>query len=191
MHLTLQNHKTLYSLSNKIRTAQLNVLDAIVVKEKEFPFIDHYALFGGFDEAGYPIIAANYKTAEYTKGGVRILPQKDLLSFLKTMRLSRIRRFKGDKYKWEQAFRRAQEVFEKKPYNLIHNNCEHYINYVHHGNAYSQQTQIASTSIAAAGLATAVSSSNPFLQILGALALGAGVISLGTELSKQASFNTK
>lgn len=188
MYLSLQNKKQLRTLSQQIKSQNLQPLDAIVVKEIAFPFIDHYALFGGFDEHGFPVIVANYKTEDFPKGGVRILPHQDTIRFLKSMTFKRARRFKGDDYEFQNALKRAKKVFEVKPYSLIFNNCEHYINYVHYGNAYSQQTQIASGAVATAGVVTLLVSSNPWVALLGTVAFGLGAAVLGTELSKQNSF---
>lgn len=182
MYLTLK-HQKLCQLSNVIETIALRQADAVVIKNINSPILDHYAIFLGWDSnTNYPIFIANYPN-----GGVRVVPHEETVHFLSFMRLSRPRRFEGNDYQRKQAIERAFECVGQKTYNFPFNNCEHFVNYVQKGIAYSQQTRIVSSSVAAAG-ALALLSKNPVAQVAGGVALGVGLFSLFVEVFGDESF---
>jgi hypothetical protein len=184
MILTLQTRQHLVELGNAISSIGLMPLDAVVIKDRYSPILDHYTLFLGYD-GQLPVFIANYPN-----GGVRVVPHEEVYRFSKTMYLSRPRRFVGTDAARKQALHRALNCINQKEYHFVFNNCEHFVNYVQTGKAYSQQTAIAGASTAAIGVAF-LATKNPVAQAIGALAVGAGVTSLLMELFGGQSFKNK
>ena len=182
MYLTLQKQQLLYQLSNRILSIGLRQADGVVVKDRNSPLLDHYAVFLGWDDNGFPVFIANYPN-----GGVRVVPHEETIKFLNSMYLARPRCFQGNDYEREQAVNRAISCIGKKGYDLAFTNCEHFINYVQKSSAYSQQTAIASAGTALGGAAL-LATKNPVTQAVGALAISAGVVSLLVELFGGQSF---
>ncbi|MPM13610.1 hypothetical protein SDC9_59968 [bioreactor metagenome] len=130
--------------------------DAIMLKKKFFKMFDHFAVYLGRNAyTNRPVFAANYTN------GVSIISDEEANYFLQTLSPERIDRFYGNDRQRQLAINRAYEYKDKKNYNLIFNNCEHYKNFVQFGHKYSRQVDnagnallIAGGAIAAAGLAT-------------------------------------
>ncbi|WBM74516.1 lecithin retinol acyltransferase family protein [Saprospira grandis] len=176
------NSLQLAQMSQIIQHHGISPLDVLIFKDLHYPLIRHYALFAGFNSSGYPLIVANYSKS------VGILPPEELQNFSARLELDRVRKFEGSQEDKEHAFERVNKAFNKKPYDLMFNNCEHFANYVQYGNAYSQQTQVAAGGAAAVGLATTLSAKEPLAKALGVALLLAAAGSFALELSKQNTF---
>jgi hypothetical protein len=143
-------------VTNFINANNLQQADVIVLKKKLFGMVDHYAVFLGYDQQGMPFFMANY-----TKGTTRIT-YDELQSFLQLMDPTKIQRFNGNNYQRQEAVNRALSRMGERNYNYLENNCEHFANFVQHGQPYSAQ---------AAAFKESVSTTVPIL--FGALLLGA------------------
>lgn len=133
--------------------------DAIIVKRERLALFDHYVIFLGYDNTTYePVFIANFEN------GVDILTTYKLLGYLKKYKPVSIRRFKGTEYERSYAIKRAFDDLRTKnrrTYNLIKNNCEHFAGWVQKGIRESEQvkeygdtTAITGAGIAITGLLT-------------------------------------
>jgi hypothetical protein len=155
-----------------IQSNNLRIIDAIVLKKRFIGMVDHFVLFGGYDEHSEPIFVANYDK------GVKIVPHSDMIEYLEVLAPERFMRFKGNDFERGQAIERAKSRIGEKAYDYFANNCEHFVTWVHTGKHTSKQVANAGVSLMAIGtVATAggIAKKNDALTILGigALLLGA------------------
>lgn len=122
------------TINQFIRTNRIRPADAIVLQKKFFGMVDHYAIFTGYYN-GEPRFIANY-----TKG-VQIIERKEMGSFLQVLVPVKIERFKGSETQRTTAVRRANSQIGKRAYSYIHNNCEHFKNWVQTGKPRSEQVE--------------------------------------------------
>lgn len=125
----------------------LRVADALEVACPDIGFPKHYAVYLGYDN-GVPRFIAN------TTGGVQLLDNSQLSEFVKEFEVTHIERFAGDSHQRKNAARRALSRIGEKAYSLVFNNCEHFKNWVLHGEDKSRQviTFGATAATASAGL---------------------------------------
>lgn len=152
----------------------LRIIDAIVLKKRIIGMVDHYVLFGGFDDNNQPVFVANYKT------GVQIVPNLDLINYLEILEPSKIIYFKGDETKRKEAINRAKSRIGEKAYNYLSNNCEHFVTWVHTGKHNSKQVADAGVGLMAAGAVTAIGGVTKKSDT--AVVLGFGALLLGALL---------
>lgn len=129
---------------------QLQPADAIVLKKKFMGMVDHYAIYLGTDDFGTPEFVANF-----TKG-VKIIPEIEINKQLESYIPNRIERFEGNRNERNEAVSRALSRIGEKAYNYIANNCEHFKNWVHHGELTSKQVDNAGNVAAIGGTAMVV-----------------------------------
>lgn len=134
----------------------LKQADAIILKKKILGMVDHYALFLGYRN-NTPVFVANYRD------GVKEVSTKELASILQTYQPEQIDRFPGSESERPLAVNRALSRIGERAYNYIANNCEHFKNWVHHGENRSEQVKAAgnvSIGLAAAAGVVAIGSKN-------------------------------
>ncbi len=119
--------------------------DAIVVKKEKFGILDHYVIYLGRDNFGEHKFIANY-----TKG-IKFIEHWELIAFLQSYIPIRINKFVGDDFQRNAAVRRALQRLNEKDYNLILNNCEHFVNWVQKGIPKSEQVEDVCKTLAIAG----------------------------------------
>lgn len=134
----------LFISSHNIRPA-----DAIVMKKKLFGMVDHFVIYMGIHEMKHVFVA------NYTKG-VKVIPDHELQEFLQILEPTKIDRFPGPDSHRNAAVYRANSRIGERAYNYVTNNCEHFKNWVHHGEHKSTQVDNA----------------------MGGLALGLGAVAL-------------
>ena len=122
---------TEFILQNNLQPA-----DVLVVNKSVFGMLDHYLVYMGWDEDGYPWFMANMKK------GVQCLFIEDIEKLAAQFEINRVRKFEGNSRERANALERARSL-ERKKYHLLNFNCEHFANYVQHGESRSQQSQIA------------------------------------------------
>ena len=122
------------TINQFIRTNSIRPADAIVMQKKFFGMVDHYAIYIGYYN-GEPQFVANY-----TKG-VQVIDREKMSNFLQVLVPVKIDRFKGSEYQRKIAVKRALSQRGKKAYSYIHNNCEHFKNWVQTGKPRSEQIE--------------------------------------------------
>ena len=137
------------SINEFIRVNSLKQTDALVLRKRFFGMVDHYVLFMGY-RANKPIFVANYKD------GVKEVSASEINKYLQVLEPSTIERFDGNDSERMIAFRRALSRIGEKAYNYFGNNCEHFKNWVHHGENFSTQVNIAGKTAMVAGVGLGV-----------------------------------
>lgn len=158
--------------TNKIRPA-----DAIVAKKVQVGLLKHYIIYLGFIEGDHRFMA------NYMKG-VQLISSIDLPKLLGTYGPVALNRFTGNELERTQALQRAWSRRGEQEYDLILNNCEHYMNFVHKGTAKSDQVNDFGTGLLVAGGTLAVggaASKNDNTVIGGLVLAGLGLITLLME----------
>jgi hypothetical protein len=158
------------SITQFIAINQLQVTDAILLRKKFFGMVDHYVLFMGWRDQR-PVFVANYKH------GVQEVSQAELSKYLEKLVPEQIEYFPGDERARMQAWKRAWSRVGERAYDYISNNCEHFKNWVHHGEHRSEQVKVAGTVAQITGgalLVGALASRNPWLGLAGILAIAVG-----------------
>lgn len=134
----------------------LKQADAIILRKKLLGMVDHYAIFLGYRDSA-PVFVANYRD------GVKEVSVKELSSILHTYQPEKIDRFPGTEVERSIAVNRALSRIGERAYSYITNNCEHFKNWVHHGENRSEQVKNAgnvSIGLAAAAGVLAISTKN-------------------------------
>ena len=152
----------------------LRIIDAIVLKKRFIGMVDHYVLFGGFDDLNQPVFVANYKT------GVQIVPNHDMINYLEILEPSKIIRFKGNEEKRIEAINRAKSRIGEKAYDYLANNCEHFVTWVHTGKHSSKQVADAGVGLMFVGGASTFAGATSKNKAV--VALGLGTLLLGALL---------
>jgi hypothetical protein len=151
--------------------------DAIIVKEHDKGFVrsllDHYLIY-----LGGTVFIANYRD------GVKVLDCPTIFQFLPSMRVDRIRPFIGTDYDRRALVKRALYHPNRTNYHLIMNNCEHFVNEMQYGIAYSDQALIGSTVATVAGLVI-INSQNKLGKIFGSILLLTGGAVATSELLRR------
>ena len=124
------------TLTKFVQINGLKPADAIILKKKILGMVDHYAIFLGFRN-NIPVFVANYRE------GVKEVATSEMSSLLKTFEPNSIIPFPGKENERPFAVRRALSRIGEKAYNYISNNCEHFKNWVHYGENYSEQVDTA------------------------------------------------
>lgn len=116
--------------------SKYNILpgDAIISPKSNLNIVEHYVVYLGENQWGNDIYAEN--KIGY---GVRIISHHQFVS--ENTSFSRIRRFNGNTYQRNLAVERAMSLVGRK-YDLTNFNCEHFSNYVQHGDAFSNQVKL-------------------------------------------------
>ena len=180
--------QTLARVNTAIQQYNIEPMDVVVIRRTKGAIVDHYAIFLGYDlNNGEPVFIANYPSPSSSKT-VQLISWEDMLYYGSQMDLSRVRSFEGTEEERQVALGRAWNMIGQKKYSLIFNNCEHLANYVQYGNAYSQQTRIASGSVLAASTVVACTAKNPKVRTVGILGMLLSSAVLLTELSGTQSF---
>ncbi len=151
---------------------KLKVVDAIVLKKRFIGMVDHFVLFGGYDNNLQPIFIANYKS------GVQIVPPVDMVKYLNMLEPEKIIYFTGNEQERNEAIDRAKSRIGERAYDYFANNCEHFVTWVHTGKHNSKQVADAGVAIMAAGAMTAIGgvakkSETAFVIGIGSILLGA------------------
>lgn len=150
----------------------LKQADAIILRKKLLGMVDHFAIFLGYRNNN-PVFVANYRD------GVKEVTYKELSSILQTYQPEQIDRFPGPESQRHFAVQRALSRIGERAYNYIANNCEHFKNWVHHGENRSQQVKNAgdvSLGIAAVAGLAALSTKNEKAALVGMGFLLAGLL---------------
>lgn len=161
------------SLLYFIQINGLQQADAIVLRKKILGMVDHYAVFLGFRN-GAPVFVANYQN------GVKEVTEGEMQNFLQTLEPTQIDRYPGPEHLRLEAVQRALSRVGERAYSYIANNCEHFKNWVHHGENRSKQVNnVGNAVIAGAAVAgvTAIAARNPKVALFAVLLLllGAGL----------------
>lgn len=167
-----------FIIYNNVKSA-----DAIILrKRKILGMVDHYAIFLGYDtSSGDPLFVANYHD------GVKIIPKFEINQLLAMLEPTDIDRFSGNEQQRTGAINRAMSRVGERAYNYFSNNCEHFKNWVHYGNNYSEQVQVAADSCLALAVGTgigAIAAKNPKVG-----AIATGLLLLGILLKENADQN--
>ncbi len=160
-----------------IRINQIRPADAVVLRKKFLGMVDHYAVFVGY-RGSQAIFVANYRD------GVREVNPSEINRILDFLQPIKIDRFPGNEVERKFAIRRALSRIGERAYNYVANNCEHFKNWVHFGENYSKQVEVAgnvSLALGAGVLIGAVATENPK-----AGALGVGLLLTGLVLKNNA-----
>lgn len=141
-------------LNQFIKENSLKAVDAIVLRKKFLGMVDHYVIYMGIQNNNHVFIA-NYRN------GVKVVSNKEVNYYLQSLEPSRIERFEGTRQERVVAFKRATSRIGERAYNYFSNNCEHFKNWVHYGENFSEQVDIAGdisigtgAALALTGLAT-------------------------------------
>lgn len=118
--------------------------DAVELVNPNSPFPRHYAIFLGIRN-GQPEFIANIVD------GVQIICGPKLMEFTAKFQVSNIERFVGSVKQRKAALKKAVKRVGEKPYHFIFNNCEHFKNWVLHGQSVSKQVIGASFGMLAVG----------------------------------------
>ncbi len=150
----------------------LRIIDAIVLKKRFIGMVDHYVLFGGYDQHQRPVFVANYKN------GVQVVPHDDMVKYLNMLEPEKIIYFQGNEHQRAVAIARAKSRIGERAYDYLANNCEHFVTWVHTGKHQSKQVANAGIGLMTAGaIATAggIGKKNDVVTAvgIGALLLGA------------------
>ncbi|MCB0476748.1 MAG: lecithin retinol acyltransferase family protein [Crocinitomicaceae bacterium] len=150
----------------------LKQADAIILRKKLLGMVDHYAIFLGYRNSN-PVFVANYRD------GVKEVSYKELSTILQTYQPEQIDRFPGPEAHRQLAVQRALSRIGERAYNYIANNCEHFKNWVHHGENRSQQVKNAgdvSLGIAAVAGVAAIGAKSEKAALVGMGFLLAGLL---------------
>lgn len=148
----------------------LQVTDAILLRKKFFGMVDHYVIFMGW-RSHTPVFVANYKN------GVKEVNQEEMGRYMEKLVPTQIEYFPGNDREREAARRRAWSRVGEKAYDYLSNNCEHFKNWVHHGEHRSEQVRVAGNVAQIAGggmLVWVLASRNPWLGLAGVLSIAVG-----------------
>lgn len=136
------------TLNQFVKANDLKQADAIILRKKLLGMVDHYAIFLGYRNST-PVFVANYST------GVKEVTMEEMSSVLQTYQPTQIDRFPGAEDERRIAVQRAWSRIGERAYSYVKNNCEHFKNWVHHGENRSEQVRVAGNiSLGAAGIAT-------------------------------------
>jgi hypothetical protein len=124
------------SINELIKVNNLRETDALVLQKRFIGMVDHFVIYMGY-RAEKPVFIANYKN------GVKELSNDEISRYLQVLKTVRIEKFVGSNQERIDAFRRALSRVGERAYNYFSNNCEHFKNWVHFGNNYSSQVNIA------------------------------------------------
>jgi hypothetical protein len=124
------------TLTSFIQNNRLMQADAIVLRKKLLGMVDHYAIYLGF-RGNRPVFVANYRD------GIKEVSSNEMKSILETLEPISIERFPGNEVERLYAVKRASSRIGENAYNYISNNCEHFKNWVHYGENYSDQVNTA------------------------------------------------
>lgn len=124
---------TLFEL---IRVNQIRPADAIILRKKFLGMVDHYAVFIGY-RGSQAVFVANYRD------GVKEVNPSEMNQILEFLQPTKVDRFPGDEFQRQNAIRRALSRVGERAYSYIANNCEHFKNWVHYGENYSKQVEVA------------------------------------------------
>jgi Lecithin retinol acyltransferase len=155
----------------------LKPADAIVAQKLQFGLLKHYIIYLGYIEGEHRFMA------NYTRG-IELISHFELSRLLGIYGPTGINRFRGNEFQREQALYRAWSRRGEQEYNLIINNCEHYMNFVHHGKAKSEQVNDFGTGLALTGAAIAAGAAinkNENAAIGGLVLAGLGLLTLFME----------
>jgi len=128
-----------------ISSNNLKPADAIELVCPQAGFPKHYAVFLGY-RGGSPEFVANITD------GVQILSNQRLAEFVERYQVTNIERFPGNHQQRLSAIKRAFARLGEKAYNLVFNNCEHFKNWVLHGEGSSKQVLNYGAEVAIAGV---------------------------------------
>lgn len=133
-----------------IRHNNIKYADAIILrKRKLLGMVDHFAIFVGFQN-GEPLFVANYRD------GVKTIPKYEVIQLLKVLEPTDVDRFPGEEWQRTSAVNRAMSRVGERAYNYFSNNCEHFKNWVHYGDNYSEQVENAADSCLVLGVGAGV-----------------------------------
>ncbi len=127
-----------------ISSNNLQPADAIELVCPQAGFPKHYAVYLGYRN-GLPEFVANITD------GVRILSDQKLAEFVQRYQVTNIERFPGNHQQRLSAIKRAFVRLGEKAYSLVFNNCEHFKNWVLHGEGSSKQVLSFGTGAAITG----------------------------------------
>lgn len=165
------------TVNDFINRNNIKPADAIVAKKLHVGLLKHYIIYLGFIEGDHRFMA------NYMKG-VQLISSSDLPGLLGTYGPVALNRFTGNELERNQALQRAWSRRGEQEYDLILNNCEHYMNFVHKGKAKSDQVNDFGTGLLVAGSTLAVggaASKNDNTVIGGLVLAGLGLITLFME----------
>ena len=157
-----------------VQINQLQQADAIILRKKVLGMVDHYAVFLGFRDRK-PVFVANYRDGVQVK-------ESEMINLVAKYEPREIERFSGTESERQAAVNRGLSRLGERAYNYVANNCEHFKNWVHHGEHRSEQVKGASKAVAtvgAIGVVGALATKNPKLG-----AWAAGLLLLGAVLNK-------
>lgn len=161
-------------IAELISRHNLVIIDAIVLKKRFIGMVDHYVLFGGYDEYNQPVFVANYKT------GVQVVSNQDMVKYLSILEPERVIYFKGNEHQREQAIQRAKSRIGERAYDYLANNCEHFVTWVHTGKHNSKQVAGVGVGLMAVGAITAIGGASKKSDT--AVVVGFGALLLGALL---------
>jgi hypothetical protein len=161
-------------ITELISRNNLTIIDAIVLRKKFIGMVDHYVLFGGYNNENEPVFLANYRT------GVQFVPHSDMIKYLNILEPERIVRFKGNTIERSQAIERANSRIGERAYDYFANNCEHFVTWVHTGKHNSKQVADAGFGLMAAGAVAALGGASQKSDTV--VFLGLGAVLLGALL---------
>lgn len=156
----------------------LQQADAIVLRKKFLGMVDHFAIFLGY-RGNHPVFVANYRD------GVKEVSSDEMRQLLQTLEPTTIDRFPGPEHERKFAVGRAISRIGERAYNYIANNCEHFKNWVHHGENRSKQVNTAGNIALGIGAGTAIAAIATKNPKAGAIAVG--LLLLGAILKEAAS----
>lgn len=165
------------NINKFISQNQIKPADAILVRRLKFGLLKHYIIYLGFIEEEHRFMA------NYTKG-IKLIGSSELTTFLSIYEPTELNRFVGNETARQLALNRAWSRRGEREYNLLVNNCEHYMNYVHHGASSSQQVKDFGAGLLIGGTAITlggVASKNDNATVGGLVVAGLGLITLFLE----------
>jgi hypothetical protein len=132
------------SIYQFIKTNNLQPADAVELVSREVSFPKHYAVYVGYKN-GFPNFIANITD------GVQLINNSKLEEFVAKYEVVGVERFSGSTTQRKNAIRNAFSRIGEKAYNLVFNNCEHFKNWVLHGNSTSKQVETIGSSMLIGG----------------------------------------
>lgn len=165
------------TLTQFVQQNGIKQADAIILRKKILGMVDHFAIFLGYRN-NIPVFVANYRE------GVKEVSNSEMSELLKSYQPTKTDRFPGPESQRPIAVKRAMSRIGEKAYNYISNNCEHFKNWVHYGDNYSEQVNSvgnASLGLAAGVGIAAIVTTNP--KVAG---IAAGLLLLGLILKAAA-----
>lgn len=165
------------TVNDFIHRNNIKPADAIVAKKLHVGFLKHYIIYLGFLDGDHRFMANFQK-------GVQLISSNELPHLLNMYAPVSLNRFSGNDSERTLALQRAWSKRGEQEYDLILNNCEHYMNFVHKGKAKSEQVNDFGTGLLVAGGTLAVggaASKNDNTVIGGLVLAGLGLITLFME----------